>query len=256
MVADGPARAGRTHSFEQFGPTREFFGQVLGEQVGNVDAEPVDAAIAPEAQRLEEVGADLRVVPVPVGLLGREQVQVPLPVGHRVHAGPPKNDLQSAGGSSPFGPEPSRKMYRSRSAEPHGAAERGLKPRVPIRAVVRDDVDDHLDVAPVQRGDHLVELSERADRGVDVAVVVDVVTAVDQSRRIERAQPHGIDAEPVEVVDPADDAVQITDAVTVRVGEAARVDLIHRGLPPPVRLVGFHDRSVLSDRETCAGCVA
>ena len=90
-------------------------GQVLGQRVGHVDAVAVDPAVGPEAQGGQEVVADLPVVPVEVGLLGGEQVAVPLarrPVASvtRVQAGPPKCEIQSDGGWSPFGPRPSRKM--------------------------------------------------------------------------------------------------------------------------------------------------
>ncbi len=104
-----------------------------------------------------------------------------------------------------------------------------------VRAVVGDDVDDHLDGAPVQSRDQGVELFERPDGRVDVAVVVDVVSAVDECRRIERAQPHRVDAEPVEVIDAGDDALEIADAVAVRVGEAPRIDLVDGRVAPPVR---------------------
>ena len=50
----------------------------LGHAVRDVDAEPVDAAFQPEPQRLLEVVVDLAVLPVEVGLLGVEQVQVVL----------------------------------------------------------------------------------------------------------------------------------------------------------------------------------
>ena len=52
--------------------------RVLGEQRGGVDADAVDAPVEPEPQDVLELLADLRVVPVEVGLLGGEQVQVPL----------------------------------------------------------------------------------------------------------------------------------------------------------------------------------
>src|SRR6202522_4606447 len=46
--------------------------------VGYFDADAVDAAVEPEAQDRLELGPDLRVGPVEVGLLRGEQVQVPL----------------------------------------------------------------------------------------------------------------------------------------------------------------------------------
>ena len=88
-------------------------GQVLGQGVRDVDPVAVDAAVGPEPQGGLEVVADLAVVPVEVGLLGREQVAVPLPGAvrpTRVQAEPPKCEIQSDGGSVPSGPVPSRKM--------------------------------------------------------------------------------------------------------------------------------------------------
>ncbi len=40
------------------------------------------------------------------------------PSGRRVHAGPPKQETQSLGGSAPSGPRPGRKTYRWRSGLP------------------------------------------------------------------------------------------------------------------------------------------
>ena len=50
----------------------------LEERLRDVDAEAVDAAVEPEAQDLLEVGLHLLVVPVEVGLVGREEVEEPL----------------------------------------------------------------------------------------------------------------------------------------------------------------------------------
>ena len=55
-------------------------GRVLRQAVRDVDAEAVDAAVEPEPQDRLELRADLRVRPVEVRLLGREQVEVPLAV--------------------------------------------------------------------------------------------------------------------------------------------------------------------------------
>ena len=59
--------------------------EILGQTVGHIHAETIGTVVEPEAQRGEEVVAYLAVVPVPVGLLLGEHVQVPLAVGH---AGP------------------------------------------------------------------------------------------------------------------------------------------------------------------------
>ena len=78
----------------------------LHQAVRDVDPEPVDAAVKPEPDRLLEVGPDLRVGPVEIGLLGGEQVQVPLAraavgLGDPLPGRPPKLLRQSLGGRSP-----------------------------------------------------------------------------------------------------------------------------------------------------------
>ena len=51
--------------------------RVLDQPVRDVDAEPVDAPVEPEPQDRLELGGDVRVRPVQVGLAGVEQVEVP-----------------------------------------------------------------------------------------------------------------------------------------------------------------------------------
>jgi hypothetical protein len=106
--------------------------------------------------------------------------------------------------------------------------------------VVGDEVDDQLDVVGVQFGNHLVEVGERAQARIDVAVVVDVVAAVGECGRVERAEPNRVDAERSEVADSGGDAGQVPDAVAVGIEEAARVDLVDHGLPPPVGVGRLH----------------
>ena len=55
--------------------------RILGQPVGDVDPEAVGAEVEPEPQDVVELFHDIRVRPVPVGLLGSEQVQVPLAGG-------------------------------------------------------------------------------------------------------------------------------------------------------------------------------
>ncbi|BFO20536.1 hypothetical protein SHKM778_69240 [Streptomyces sp. KM77-8] len=52
--------------------------RVLVEAGGDVDAEAVDAPVQPEAEDAVELGGDLGLAPVPVRLLGREHMQIPL----------------------------------------------------------------------------------------------------------------------------------------------------------------------------------
>src|SRR5690606_35548485 len=68
---------------------------------------------------------------------------------------------------------------------------------------------------------------------VDVTVVVDVVPAVGERRRVEGAEPDRVDAEPLQGGHALGDAGQVAEAVADRVRDGARVDLVDGGLPPP-----------------------
>ena len=93
----------------------------------------------------------------------------------------------------------------------------------------------------VRARDQRVGVVERPEARVDVAVVGDVVAEVGHRRAEERRQPDGLDAEVADVLEPARDPAQVTDAVARRVGERARVDLVD-GAPLPPRDIGHRTR--------------
>jgi hypothetical protein len=97
---------------------------------------------------------------------------------------------------------------------------------VGIRRVVERVVDDDAHVALVGTANQLAELFDRSEFGQDGAEVGDVVAAITQRRRVDRWQPQGIDAEPLEVVEPGDEPTQVARAVAVAVDEAAHHDLV------------------------------
>src|SRR6185437_6896089 len=115
--------------------------RVLDQDRGRVDPDAVHAAVEPESQHAEELVAYFGVVPVEVGLLWGEQVQVPL-AGAAVGLGDP-------GPGRPAevrDPVVRRKVaaWTAAGAEPEAGAferarrggKRGFEPRVLIRAVV------------------------------------------------------------------------------------------------------------------------
>ena len=92
-------------------------------------------------------------------------------------------------------------------------------------------------------GDQLVGVGERAERGIDV----------DSSRRRrspsralgdtrDRIEPDAVDAEPLQIVEPLDDAAQVADPVAVRVHVGTGIDLVQDAVAPPrpAGLVGRH----------------
>ena len=169
----GPARPGTSGSVG-----------VLDQQRRRVDADAGDAAVEPEPQDVLVLAAHVGVVPVEVGLLGREQVQVPLAgraVGVR-RAGPGRarevrDPVRSA---SRRRPRPCRGGTRSAPApgEPGPAASAAWNQGCwsetwlgTTSTIVRMPSAQRL-------GDERLGLGERAEARVDGAVVGDVVAAV------------------------------------------------------------------------------
>ena len=182
------------------------------------------------------LGPDVRVVPVQVGLLGREEVEVPLAAARRRRPRPGRaaedrlpavrRQLTVLPGARPE-PE-ARALGRSRRR-----GERLEKPGVLVRDVVRDDVDDRADPERTRLGDQLLRLLERPEGRIDRAVVRDVVAGVGHRRRVPGVEPERIDPELAQIRQPGADAGEIADPVAVRVGEAPDVDLVDDGVAPP-----------------------
>ena len=227
----------------------------LGEQADDVHPEPVDAAVEPAVHHRVDGLPDLGVLPVEVGLLGGEQVQVVL--ARLGVVGPRRSRERRA----PVGRLRTRRTgleALARWSPPVPVAlgvvlrrPRLLEPRVRGAGVVDDQVHDQLHPALVQGGDQLVELVEGAEERVDVLVVADVVAVVGHRRLVDRAQPHDVDAETLEVVEALDDAAEVAHAVAVAVGEAAGVHLVDDGRLPPVapgRVDGSHGEQSCGSR--------
>ena len=108
-----------------------------------------------------------------------------------------------------FGGPPSGARRATRTSRACGSSrlERdACEPRVAVGGVVGHPVDHDPDAARVAGGDQRVEVRERAEDRVDVAVVGDVVAEVGHRRGVERRQPDRLHAERVEVVEVRGDA--------------------------------------------------
>jgi hypothetical protein len=102
-----------------------------------------------------------------------------------------------------------------------------------VRGVVGNEVDDDPQTKVVSVADKLIDVIQRAELRVHVAVVPDVIARVRLRRGVERVQPHRVDAQVAKVRQPGPDAGQVPDSIAVRVREAADIDLVDHGVPPP-----------------------
>ncbi len=155
---------------------------VLGDHVDDVHPEAVDPAVEPPPHHRVHRLPDLGVLPVEVGLLAVEQVQVVLAAGlveRPCRAGEerlPVGRLRArVAGGHPAArwPPPVPVALRGRARRPAL-----VEPRVLVAGVVDHQVHEQLHPARVQLGDQLVELRQRPEQRVDVLVVADVVAVV------------------------------------------------------------------------------
>ena len=113
---------------------------------------------------------------------------------------------------------------------------RVTEPRMPVTRVVGHQVHEHPDTPLARFVDEAVEFGHRAELRVDAAVVGYVVSPVRIGRDRDRAQPDRTDAQPLEVVEMLDHALQIPCTVPVGVGERTHVYLVEDGGLPPRQL--------------------
>ena len=95
-----------------------------------------------------------------------------------------------------------------------------------VGGVVDDEVDHHADAAVAGLVHQLGEVAEGADPRVNPVEVGDVVAGVLARGRVHRVQPETGDPEPGQVVEPADQAAQVADAVAVGVLEGLHVEAV------------------------------
>ncbi len=84
-----------------------------------------------------------------------------------------------------------------------------------VGRVVHDKVDDDTDAALLAAVGEFDEVSERAIARIDAVIVRYVVAAVAARRGLERHQPDRGDAEPVEIIQPAQQPLEIADTIAI-----------------------------------------
>ena len=204
--------------------------------MGDVDAKAVDAAPQPKPENVAKFGLNLGIGPVEVGLGGVEEVEVPGGVAFPRRPG----RVLPVAYPCPRSSAEDRAPVVGRRPEPValalGRARSGLEglpePDVAVARVVGHDVEDYAQPERMRACDEGVDVVHRAEDGVDVPVVLNVVSGVALRASIKGAEPDGVDAEARQVVQSRDRPGDVADR-PARGGERARVDLVDDGVSPP-----------------------
>src|SRR5262249_39344695 len=117
-----------------------------------------------------------------------------------------------------------------------------LEPRVLVAGVVHHEVGHDPQAPGVGLLDQLHGVGQHAVSGQNGEEVGNVVAAVPEGRLVEGQEPDAVDPQPLQVVEPAGEASQVTLAVDVAIGEAPDEDFVEDGLlvPPGVAWLGMH----------------
>ena len=208
-----------------------------------IHPEAGDAELNPEPHDFQDFGLHMRIRGVEVGLEIVEAMEVPgfcdliARPGRFLHAG--KHHALVGIGGLLVGPDIPVAIGRIL------VASRVAKPRMRVGGVVDDEVDDDADAALLAAMGEFDEIAERAVARIDAVIIRDVVAVVLAGRRLERHQPDRGDAQPLQIIQPPQQALEIADAVAVGVHIGADGKAIEHAVlvPEVVDHAGRPDRS-------------
>ena len=218
-----------------------------------VDAESSDPLFHPPADVLIYFLPDLGVLPVQVRLLLMEYMQIKLVRSGQLRPAGSAKIGSPVGGQLPVGifvPQVEELAVLSLRVLT-GSAE----PLVLVRTVVDHQVHEDRHVPLFCLRDQLLHVLHGAKAGIDGIIVGDIVSLVRQGGPVDGGEPDDIDAQPLQIIQFADDPLQVSDAVPVAVHKTLGIDLIGDFVMPPFSLhvhpPYFKDRSGVV-RHPCA----
>src|SRR4051794_35929897 len=92
--------------------------------------------------------------------------------------------------------------------------------------MVGHEVENDLETPAVCFGHKPIKIVESAEHWLDACVIGHVIPKVGHGRFVDGRYPEGVNAQPLQVVEPARDPVEIAYAVAIGVHEATRVNLV------------------------------
>src|SRR3954452_14145468 len=102
-----------------------------------------------------------------------------------------------------------------------------------VGRVVRHEVEDHAQPAPMHFVEQAIELLHRSEDRMNSAIIRYVIAEVRHGRGINWRDPDRIDTQIHQVIDAAANAIQIADSIPVAVLKRPRIDFINYCILPP-----------------------
>ena len=112
-----------------------------------------------------------------------------------------------------------------------------LEPLVFIRAVVYDQIHNDMLIPLFGLCKEAVHVLHCAEAGVNIVVIGDIISLVGQRGPVDRREPDYVHPQVFEIVEFFDNAGDVSDAVAIRVVETLGIDLISDLVMPPL---SFH----------------
>ena len=213
-------------------------------EVDRIEPEAIDAAFEPETHFAQQGILDGGVVEIEIGLGDKEVVQVilhapavPMPAGTAKDREPVVGRAAIGLG---VGPDVPIGLFIGARKAAFG------EPGVAVGRVRDHLIDDDFQAQRMGLFQQPVEIFERAESRIDVAIIGDVVAEVLHGRGKDRGEPDGIDPQIGDIFEPRCDAHQIAYAIGVVILKRARVNLVDHRAAPPVpgggrRIFGMHE---------------
>ena len=193
--------------------------EVLGDLVDHVHPEAVHAHVHPEVHHILHGLDHGGIVPVQVGLAHSVGMQVILPPHFVERPGAaPEAALPVVGDLVKPVVEVAVRVVPALAGF--------LEPSVGSGGMVGHQVHDDFHVPGMHLGDKPLHVLHGAELVHDVPVVGDVIAVVVVGALVAGAEPDGVHAQLLQIVQLACDAGQVADAVAVGIHEAAGVDLV------------------------------
>ena len=203
---------------------------ILTNLVDNVQTETNNTLLYPETDTLIQFFAHCRIFPVQVRLFHRKLMEIPLLQLRHISPGTTaKGCPHSIGRRIGFSVSPDEIIMIGIVF----SLQCLFEPDMLLGTVVQHQVHNDTDASLLAFRNQFLHIFHGTEHGINGAVIRNIISVVYLRRRTDRTQPDSIDSQFLQVIQTIDDAADITNAITVGILEALRIQFVENCLFPP-----------------------